>query len=62
MASEPPQIGHEGWDLVHCDWELRQRDAVELRERTPSWWSRLATAVRGMCPRSGVKRPVNEPE
>ena len=43
MATEPPQIGHDGWDLVHCDWELRQRDAAA--SDTQSWWSRLLGAL-----------------
>jgi len=51
MAPEPPQIGHDGWDLVHCDWELRQREA---RQNHDGCWFRVLRAL-GLVPRGRGK-------
>jgi hypothetical protein len=48
-VSDHPQS--DGWDLVHCDWELRQREATAPEPSARGWVLRVTSAVRGAAAR-----------
>jgi len=47
-----------GWDLVHHDWTLRQREPMAPGVRVAAWLRSAALRIRAALPGARARRPL----